>query len=201
MGVEDGHLGLGEVGEGVYAVADEFVVLLVLALVDDFEDRADEFLVEVDVFLFHRVDIIEKLDQALNGLDSDLFVLVLDGLAEEGVEIAVEGFEGISCIFKDESKEFESSSSDLDIVIEISLLSDNLVKLRPLSITESENGDASYEVGYRVSDDLRLFIEESLDEDHFELLLRRLIKSLIEFNHISLEQNSGEVSETLIWIL
>ena len=95
MGVEDSHLGLGEVGEGVYAVADEFVVLLVLALVDDFEDRADEFLIEVDVFLFHRVDIIEKLDQALNGLDSDLFVLVLDGLAEEGVEIAVEGFEGI----------------------------------------------------------------------------------------------------------
>ena len=106
-----------------------------------------------------------------------------------------------SCIFKDESKEFESSSSDLDIVIEISLLSDNLVKLRPLSITESENGDASYEVGYRVSDDLRLFIEESLDEDHFELLLGRLIKSLVEFNHISLEQNSGEVSETLIWVL
>lgn len=53
MGVEDGHLGLSEVGEGVDAVADEFVVLLVLALVDDFEDRVDEFLVEVDVFLLH----------------------------------------------------------------------------------------------------------------------------------------------------
>lgn len=126
------------------------------------------------------------MDQALNGLDSDLFVLVLDRLAEERVEVAVEGFQGISGVFEDESKKFESSSSDLDVVIEISLLSDNLVKLWPFSITESEDGDASDEVGYRVSDDLGLFIKESLDEDHFKLLLGSLIESLVEFNHISL---------------
>lgn len=85
------------------------LVTLLQTLIDNFQNRFDQGFILLSLLLLHVLDIIKQGNQALDRLNSDHLILVLEILDEELEECRVEWLQRVTRVIENQAQENKPS--------------------------------------------------------------------------------------------